>query len=229
MSDTENLPAIQPASTLDLNLPKPTDLVRPKTAEKIQRAVTKHGAYTPEGEVLVNAKAVPTILQTDVPGGNLVISNLPDDQIIEEGTELLIKMAPLSQEISRRIQEPRDAEQLEALKYSEACLNSLRDNPALEKVRLVLEARNRKDMPAVKKRVRNQAIHCLSGETLDKDAPVHHIERVADQPRKSIDPKNMVAVNSRPHQEIHKAEAHTPEAVNRLAEELGWPGRIPID
>lgn len=56
---------------------------------------------------------------------------------------------------------------------------------------------------------------------------MHHLERVADQPRKSVDPKNMVAVNNGPHQTIHQAEAHTPEAVNQLAEQLGWPGRVP--
>ena len=227
MSDKDNLPVIQPASALDLKLPEPSNLVRPGTAEKIQKAVVKHGAYTWDGEVLVNAKAVPTFLQTDRAGANLVMAKLPADQIVEDGRELLVKTAPLSQELSRRIQEPRDAAQLEALKYSEACLNALRDNPALEKARLVLESHNRKDMPAVKKGVRNQTTHCLSGEVLDRSAPIHHLERVADQPRKSVDPQNMVAVNNDPHNTIHKAEAHTPEAVNRLAEELGWPGRVP--
>tara|TARA_R110001599_G_scaffold78865_1_gene214041 strand:+ start:1159 stop:1920 length:762 start_codon:yes stop_codon:yes gene_type:complete len=227
MSDRDNLPVIQSVSSLDLKLPEPSNLVRPDTAVKIQKALAKHGAYTCAAEVLVNAKAVPTVLQTDRAGANLVMAKLPADQIVEDGTELLVKAASLNQELSRRIQEPRDAAQLEELKYAEACLNALRDNPALEKARLVIEAQNRKVMPAVKKRVRNRATQCLSGETLEKGAHVHHLERVADQPRKSVDPSNMVAVNNGPHSTIHKAEANTPEAVNLLAEKLGWPGRVP--
>lgn len=227
MSDDHNLPTIQPASSLDLKLPDPPKHVRPAVAAKIQQAVIKHGAYTTQGEVLLNAKGLPTLLQTDRAGANLVMAGLADDQIVEDGKNLMVKAAPLNQEISRRIQEPRDAVQLEALKYSEACLNAVRDNPELEKTRLVLESNNRRDMPGVKKTVRSESTHCLSGAALDPNAPVHHLERVADQPRKSVDPQNMVAVNNGPHQTIHQAEAHTPEAVNQLAEQLGWPGRVP--
>ncbi|QXG47476.1 hypothetical protein [Pseudomonas viridiflava] len=227
MSDKDNLPVIQPASALDLKLPEPPEHVRPATAEKIQQAIAQHGAYTSSGEVLVNAKGLPTLLQTDRAGANLVMANLPSDQIIEDGKNLLVKAAPLNQELSRRIQEPRNAGQHEALKYSEACLISLRDNPALERTRVVLEAHNRQDMSAAKKTVRKQATQCLSGEPLKPGAHVHHVERVADQPRKSADPSNMVAVNTGPHNTIHREEAHTPAAVNELAEQLGWPGRVP--
>jgi hypothetical protein len=226
MSDDDNLPIIQPVASLELKLPDPPKHVRPVVAAKIQQAVVKHGAFTSQGEVLFNAKGIPALLQTDRAGANLVMAKLPDDQIVEDGKDLMVKAAPLNQELSRRIQEPRDAVQLEALKYSEACLNAVRDNPELEKARLVLESNNRRDMPGVKKKVRSQSTHCLSGVALDQNAHVHHMERVADQPRKSVDPKNMVAVNTGPHQTIHHAEAHTPEAINQLAAQLGWPGRV---
>lgn len=228
MSKKDNLPILQPASTLDLKLPAPSSHVRPDTAAKIQNTVMKHGVYTSEGEVALNAKGLPAFLQTDRAGANRVMANLPSDQIIEHGKDLLVKAAPLNQELSRRIQEPRDVVQLEALKYSETCLNAFRDHPEIEKTRLVQESNNRRDMPAVKKQVRSKSTHCLSGVPLEKGAPVHHLDRVADQPRKSVDPRNMVAVNREAHDTIHRAEAHSPEAVNELAEEKGWPGRVAI-
>ncbi|WP_438280050.1 hypothetical protein [Pseudomonas alabamensis] len=79
------------------------------------------------------------------------MAGLADNQIVEDGKNLMVKAAPLNQEISSRIQAPNDAVQLEALKYSEACLNAVRDNSELEKTRLVLESNNRRDMPGVKK------------------------------------------------------------------------------
>jgi len=222
MSNKVNLPVIQPASALSgLKLPEPPGEIDPKIAKKIHDAVVSDGAFTDGGETLVNAKAIPTLLRTDRPGANLFIANLPDDQTVVYGEKSYVKTPPLNAELSRRIQEPRDAVQLEELKHSEDCLNTMRDAPELEKGRLLLESRNRKEMPKAKRKVRNQSPYCFSGEALGKDAHVHHIERAADQPRKIADPANMVAVTPEVHKKIHETEAHTPDALNKLAEDNG--------
>lgn len=224
MSDNNNkLPAIFPVSALNLNLPEPSDLVDPKAATRIKKAVSTHVVYTPEGELLINKNCLKTLLQTDQAGANLVVANLPPEQKMENGNDHYVKSAPINQELSRRIQEPRDAQQLQGLKYSEACLNTARDNPELEVRRLVLESRNEKAMPAVKKVVKQEATECLSGQPLQSNAEVHHKERVADQPRKSVDPNNMVAVNPEVHSTIHNAQAHSQAALEELAKQQGWP------
>jgi len=227
MSDKRGLTVIQPVSGLaNLKLPDSSDLIQDGIAEKIRDAVTRHGGFTDGGEVLYNAKGVPALLRTDTPGGRKVVADLPGDQVIADGNGVFVKSSALNEELSKRIQQPRDASQLEDLKYSENCLNTVRDNPELEKRRLVLESVNRRNMPKVKKRVLNQSGTCLSGKSLDKNAQVHHVERVADQPGRSADPTNMVAVTPEVHKEIHKAGAHTPDALNQLAEDNGWPGRV---
>ncbi len=221
--NNNNSPVISPVSALNLNLPEPSDLVDPKAAVRIQKAVRNHVVYTPEGELLINKDCLKTLLQTDQAGANLVVANLPSEQKLENGNNHYVKSAPINQELSRRIQEPRDAQQLQGLKYSEACLNTARDNPELEVRRLVLESRNEKAMPAVKKAVKQEATECLSGQPLQPNAEVHHKERVADQPRKSISPNNMVAVNPEIHTTIHNSQAHSPAALKELAKKQGWP------
>lgn len=224
MSESEdNFPVISPVSGLNLNLPEPSDLVDPNSAKRIKNAVEKHLVYTQEGELLINRDGLKTILQTDQAGANLVVANLPPEQKLESGKDVYVKSPPINEELSRRIQEPRDAQQLQGLKYSEACLNTARDNSELEVRRLVLESRNEKAMPAVKRMVKQEASECLSGQPLQANAEVHHKERVADQPRKSVDPTNMVAVNPEVHSTIHKAQAHSPEALDELAKQQGWP------
>lgn len=229
MSENDNLPVILPASDLNLNLPKPSDLVDPKAAARVQNAVSKHGAWTPDGEVYVDRKALRSLLATDQAGANTVVAELPESAKLEDGNRLLIKTPALNQELSRRIQEPRDAQQLQTLKYSEACVNALRDAPELEVRRLVLESKNEKQMVQAKAEVLAQSTHCVSGEPLGPNAQVHHVERVADQPRKSADPSNMKAVNPGPHQEIHANAAHNQADLDKLAQEKGWPSQSSPD
>jgi hypothetical protein len=134
-----------------------------------------------------------------------------------------IRQPPINQELSRRIQEPRDAYQLERLRYAKRCLNAVRDAPVLENRRLKLEARNRKEMPGVKRQVLENADTCISGEPLQKSAEVHHVERVADNPDLALEPNNMRPVNPHIHDRIHAAQAHTPAALEELAKQEGWP------
>lgn len=221
----DSLPVILPASDLNLNFPKPSDLVDPKAADRIQKAISKYGGFTPDGETLMDRRAIKTLLSTDQAGANKVVTELPESAKIEDGKRVLIRTAPLNQELSRRIQEPRDAQVHQALKYSEACMNSMRDNPELEVRRHVLESKNEKEMAQAKADVLAQSTHCISGQPLGPDAQVHHVERVADQPRKSADPANLKAVNPGPHKEIHAAAAHSQAELDKLAQEKGWPSQ----
>lgn len=223
MSDEKNLPAIiKPASDLNLALPQATNL-RNEDAEKIQAAIKKYGAFTQDGESLVNAKGVTTLLATDPAGARKMINNLPDSQKIEDGKNLFIKTAPLNQEISRRIQEPRPTLEREKLKHAEGCVNALRDHPELERARSLLHDYSKGDMKKAKRQVRESSTHCISGEELPPNAPVHHIERVADEPRKCADPKNMIAVTPDTHKTIHAEEAHDQKSLDDLAKMKGWP------
>ncbi|SDB25026.1 hypothetical protein [Pseudomonas sp. NFACC13-1] len=75
MSDNNNKsPVIFPVSALNLNLPEPSDLVDPKAATRIQKAVKTHVVYTPEGELLINKNCLKTLLQTDQAGANYALS-----------------------------------------------------------------------------------------------------------------------------------------------------------
>lgn len=219
----DNLPIILPASFLNIDFPKPNEQMHQKDVEKIQNTIIKHGAYTIDGETLIDRKAIPVLLNTDQAGANKVVAETPDKEKIEDGDKILVRSSHLNKVISDRIQEPRDPYQHEILKYAEKSLNSFRDNPSLQNSRHVLEARNERDMPAVKRKVLAEAETCISGDPLEPNAEVHHKDRVADAPRRSIDPNNLVATNRETHREIHRAEAHGEDALEKMAEERGWP------
>lgn len=207
---------------LDIKLPAPSDLLLASDAEVNRSAIQTGGAFTSDGQALIDKRKVQYLLATDSDGANLVISDMSDDDKIENGKSVFIKTSALSSPLSERIQQPRDAYELLRLKDAESCLNAFRDTPSLEVIRMVVEARNEREMPKIKAEVRKKSTVCLSGEPLDKNADVHHKERVADNPRKAVDPNNMVAVNRPVHEKIHKAKAHSPEALDALIEQEGW-------
>ncbi|WP_152620468.1 hypothetical protein [Pseudomonas sp. W15Feb9B] len=219
----DNVPALISAEILNVKLPEPSDILKLSDVARTQKAVTKKGAFTHDAKVAFERGAIKTLLATDSAGANKFVTELPNDQKIEDGKNLYIKMPHLNQELSRRIQETRDGYQLEQLKYSEQCINAVRDAPELEVRRLKLESLARREMPKVKQEVLKNSETCVSGNALQKNAEVHHIERVADNPDRALAPSNMKAVNPHIHDQIHAAQAHTQQALDELAKQNGWP------
>ena len=211
------------AENLDVKLPEPPRILVPKDAERTRKAIMKHGAVTHDAKMAYERDGIAAILATDNAGANKFIAELDNDEIIEDGDKIYIRQPPINRELSRRIQEPRDAYQLERLRDAEQCINSVRDAPELENRRLKLEALARKEMPKVKRQVLKNADTCISGESLQKDAEVHHVKRIADHPDLALDPNNMRPANPHIHDRIHTAKAHTPQALEELAEQQGWP------
>lgn len=221
-NDTNALVALS-AESLDVILPEPPLILRPKDAARTRNAIMKHGAVTHDAKMVYERDALPVLLGTDSAGANQVVAELAKDEYFRDGNKLFIYQPPINKELSRRIQEPRDAYQLDRLRDAERCINAVRDAPELENRRLKLEARNRKEMPKVKQGVLKNARSCISGEPLSKDAEVHHVERVADRPDLAVEPSNMRPVNPPIHKLIHAEHAHTPEALDELGKREGWP------
>lgn len=211
------------AESLDVKLPEPSRILVPEDAERTRDAIIKHGAVTHDAKMVYERDGIAAILATDNAGANKFIAELPNDEIIEDGNKVFIRQPQINLELSRRIQEPRDAYQGARLRDAERCINAVRDTPELRNRRLELEARARKEMPKVKRQVLKNTDTCISGEPLQKDAEVHHVERVADNPDFACDPNNMRPVNPHIHDRIHAAKAHTLQALDELAKQEGWP------
>ena len=211
------------AASLDVKLPEPPPILRAKDAERTRKAIMKHGAVTHDAKMVYERDALPAILSTDSAGANQVVAELAKGEYFRDGKKLFIYQPPINKELSRRIQEPRDAYQLDRLRDAERCLNSVRDAPELENRRLKLEARNRKEMAKVKQEALKNVSVCISGEPLNEDAEVHHVRRVADSPVLAVEPSNMRPANPPIHKLIHAEQAHTPEALDELGKREGWP------
>ncbi|RQM49324.1 HNH endonuclease [Paraburkholderia bannensis] len=211
------------AENLSVKLPEPPQILTPEDAVRTRSAIMKHGAVTHDAKVAYERDGIATILATDKAGANKFVAERNDDEIIEDGDKVYILQPSIKKELDRRIAEPRDAYQLDRLRDAERCLDAVRDAPELENRRLKLEALARKQMPKVKRKVLKNADTCISGEPLQKDAEVHHKERVADNPNLALAPNNLVPVNPHIHDQIHAAQAHTPQALDELAKRQGWP------
>ncbi|QET02562.1 HNH endonuclease [Cupriavidus pauculus] len=224
----DQLPVVHSAETLDLKFPEAKDHITPEDASKTRTLITTGGVFTPDGKPYIPTSALAHLLATDKPGVNQLYNDLPNEDKMQDGHTRYIATPALNKEFSRRIQEPRDVYKIERLKDAEACVNAFRDNPELEKRRALVESHIRKTLPKLKQQMlkaENITACQVTGEPLQTDAQVHHIERQADQPSKSLDPDNLVLINKSPHQRIHDAEAHSHEALASLAGEENWPYR----
>jgi 5-methylcytosine-specific restriction endonuclease McrA len=220
--------ALFKASDLELEFPEPKDFVPRKIAMATQQTIISKGSYTLDGKAYVEKSAIPHLLGTDKAGANQFYNDLANSEKMQSGQDRFVHTAAVMGEISRRIQEPIPANKQENLKYREDCLRTFRDHPELERRRAVHEGHIREALAGLKERmIRAEGVtHCqVSGEPLDPTAHVHHIVRRADNPSLSLDPRNLALTNPNAHQEIHRAEAHSPEKLEVLAKEQGWPWR----
>ncbi|WP_233238846.1 hypothetical protein [Bordetella sp. LUAb4] len=226
MMPENHLPTLYAAADLNLQLPDAKDLITPEDASRTRELIREGGAYTPAGQALQATKGVAQYLGTDSAGAKKFYNDLPNEDKVQNGNVRYVTHSALNKEVSRRIQEPRDVYKLERLKDAEACLNAFRDHPELEKRRLLAESKIRRELPKLKQKMlkAENITNCqVSGEPLQPDAEVHHIERQADQPHKSLEPANLLLINKPPHREIHDAAAHSPDALASLALEKKWP------
>ncbi|WP_143707382.1 hypothetical protein [Uliginosibacterium sp. TH139] len=223
--DDKNLPAICSTSMVPIEFPAVIYGVDQECGEKTRDLIQQTSVYTPGGEAFVDKDTVPHLLATDKKGVNRVYNNLNNEDKLEDGTRKFISVPALQKELSTRIQEPRDAIERERLRDSEACVVALRDAPLLEKMRVLEESKNREEQPRLKaKKIKAEGIDScqLTGQPLQADAHAHHVERRADKPRKARDLKNVIVVNPKPHQEIHRQGAESPEELKALCEKEGW-------
>ncbi len=225
MSEENTELVVHSASELTLNFPKANPHISTEEAEKTRVAISEQGAFTPDGSAYVNKKTLPKVLATDKKGANRFVNNLDEEDKMQNGTDTLVSVPAVMKEISERIQWPIDTIKKEKLKDSEACIATLRDAPELEKIREVQESTIRKELPGLKKKkIKAEGITAcqVTGDPLDPNAHFHHLHRKADRPDLALDLNNGVVVNPPPHDEIHEADAESPEEFSALCKEKGW-------
>lgn len=228
MSKDDGKIIIHKMASLPLELPAPSALVTPEEAAKIEGAIRNSCAFTDAGALLVEREGLSKILQTDATGIRQFAARNGKDAVRQE-QKVFYPSEKVQEDLSRRIQQPRDSQERENLKQSEAYLMAARDHSSLEKLRALEESRNVRKLPGVKKKVRRESTHCLSGEILEKGAHIHHVVRVEDDPTKTIRRANLVALNPPHHDDVHRNEALGASALNAFAEKRGWVGRVPED
>ena len=174
----------------------------------IKNNLEKNVRITPESEIIVNKKGIPKILLTDPKGANKFVNNLDDDQKLKNGTDKFVKLSPLQQELSKRIQEPRDSLTREKLKENEYGLMTIRDTYELEKGREIDYQRIRNELPKLKEKkmkAENISTDDITGEPLKPNAVAHHIERKADNPKQALNLDNIALLNQDTHIEGHQS------------------------
>lgn len=220
-SETTALVALSD-QTLDVKLPDPPSILRQKDAQRTRNAIMKHGAITHDAKMVYDRDALPALLSTDNAGATDVVLALKDDEYFRDGNKLYIYQPPINKELSLRIQQPRNAYQLDRLRDAESCINAVRDAPEFENRRLKIEARNRKETAKAKQDALKSTKFCISGELLREDAEVHHVQRVADKPELAAEPSNLRPVNVPVHRMIHAERAHSAAALEELGKREGW-------
>lgn len=212
------------AGDLPIDFPD-NDNLTDKEKAVTRNAITKGGIVRNDGQTFINKNEIPNLLNTDKRGANKVYNDLDDNEKFEDGNSKYADTSAITKEISKRIQEPRPQLEREKLKDSRDCINAFIDSPKLEKERSIESDRIQKELPNLtKKKIKAENISCdqLTGEEFDNDAEGHHKERKADNPRKALDPNNIIVTKKKNHQEIHRNGAEDKESLKNLALKNGW-------
>jgi hypothetical protein len=206
----KNLPILHSAEDLTVRVPKPIKQIK-SAANKTQKLIKKSGAYTPDGRLYIKRNALPHMLVTDPKGARRFYNNLDEEDKLENGKDEYASVESVQKEASKRIQEPRDTLRRERLRYTEDCLKAARDAPQLEKIREIEESQIRKELPCVKKKkLKAASVDAITGHPLT-EPEVHHKDRMADNPRRALDPDNLEVLNKDTHKHIHRQGIETEE------------------
>lgn len=216
-SKDKNLPAVRKAADLTINFPT-NNMLEKQEQDGIKKAINQGGIVSQEGRCYVDTKKLPKLLVTDKKGAAKVYNNAQENDKYENGNNQYLSTSEVKKNIDERIQEPRSTLEHEKLKYSEECINAFRDSTELVNERHIESDRIVRDRSLLTNRKINQEniTECqLSGEPFEGDARGHHVERVADNPRKARDLNNIVAVKDRIHDDIHDKGAESPEELRK--------------
>jgi len=220
--DKKSLPVLHDANNLNISFPDKNIHIKEKDALQTRALIKNNGAYTPDAQTYINKNAIPHLLTTDKKGSNKFYLELNSEDKFENGNNNYVSTASVQKELSKRIQEPRDTINKEKYKDTEQCLIAFRDTPELDKIREIKESEIRRDLPsAKKKKLEGLTVDELTGEDLNKPE-VHHIERVADNPKKALEDNNLIVVNQKTHHKIHKENAESKESLGDLCDKEGW-------
>lgn len=221
---------LRPAKELSPQFPEPIEQLPPAVAVRIRDGLRNTSAYSDDGRLFLNRRLNKDLLATDQAGANRFYVELDDGDKLEDGAEQYAAAEAVIYEQSRRIQEPRDPIKREQLRDAERCVQALRDAPELEKIRVLEEARIRRELPKLKDRVvaaRDITTCELTGQPLQPDAHAHHADRKEDRPRRSLDPANIAICNPAPHREVHASGADSAVELEKFAAENNGTWRRP--
>ncbi|GAB6107986.1 hypothetical protein [Fusibacter bizertensis] len=193
------------AKNLKIDYPK-SEYLTEDEMKRPQKAIENHGVALGNNKTMVEKKALPSLLCTDVKGSNKVYGKIGDDDKYSNGDKKFVSTSAIKKVISDRIEEPRNSLKREKLKYNELCLDAFRDSDTLENNRAKEEARISNELPKLANKIRKERNldNCeATDEPLTKGYAAHHQERKADNPHKALERENIKIVNEDPHVKIH--------------------------
>lgn len=219
--EKDNLPDIIKAEELELEFPKNKYLEKKET-DRIESAILKSGIATKDGNCFIGLDQLPKLIASDKAAAARTYNNADEKYKLEDSKEKFLGLPEIQKEITKRLQEPRSALEREKLNHSEECLKTFRENEALNKKRVIESDRIAKGRLTIgSEKIKKEKIEeCqLSGGKFNGDAEAHHIERVADEPNKALDPDNLIVVKQQIHKDIHKKNAETPEELKKFIDD----------
>ncbi len=223
---------LRPAKELSPDFPEAIPQLPHTVAVRIREGLRNTSAYSDDGRLFLNRRLAKDLLATDQAGANRFYVELDDTDKLEDGAEQYAAAEAVTYEQTKRIQEPRDPIKREQLRDAERCVQALRDAPELEKIRVLEEAKIRRELPKLKSHIvasRGITTCELTGQPLQPDAHAHHADRKEDDPRRSLDPANIAICNPGPHREVHASGAESAIELEKFALDNNGSWRRPAD
>lgn len=182
-----------------------------KEKKQIQTAIT-NGGIVIGTKTYINSNNIPKLLSTDSAAVQIILTNAPKDDVKQYGDTEYLSTPETQKEIAKRKEQPHTTLHREKLDYASKCLDAFSGNSELTKERNIQNNRITQKRASLGRKIindRKSTVSELSGEPLNGNGEVHHINRVAEKPEEALEDNNLMVLTQDEHIEFHRNPMYT--------------------
>ncbi|MDX8289112.1 hypothetical protein SLL00_04885 [Metabacillus indicus] len=226
--ETQLIPHPEWVGGIDFNKPEPDPCLKLNkgTLTQIANAYDSHAFLDAEGVLWILGNKLNIVLRTSTTIAKFIVDGISDDDKTIIESKAFVRGAEINSQITREIEKSGLNDRGHYLRFSEGCLNNIRDSYTAKAIRGEAEERYNKELSRLKsKRINNFNIKHdeLTGELLvKKTSEFSHIRSKKVFKQFALYIENGLIVNKGTHDQITKEGIIDENQLQFFCEQKGW-------